>query len=272
MLIRFPANVAVGSRRLGLKTAIVTELGDDINGFVVKHELERAKVDTKTVKMLKAKETRYSVVLNYKGERTILSYHIKRKYNLPKLPDSKWLYYSSMGDTFENLQKQLVKYLVRHPNTKLAVNPGSYQMKNGLKIIKSILPYVSILFVNKEEAEKLVGKKDIKATVKSLHRAGVKIAVVTNGTKGSFASNGQSIYSMPAYPIKSIARTGAGDAYAGGFLSAIISGHTVSEAMQWGTANAAGVIQKIGAQKGLLTKSSIKGLVSKYKKIKPKVV
>lgn len=269
------ANVASGCKKTGLKTAIVTELGDDVNGFIIKHELERVGVNTNLVKTLKNQETRYSVILNYESERTILSYYVKRNYSLPKLPSTNWIYYTSLGASFENVQTKLLKHLFKHPSVKLAMNPGSYQMKNGLTKLKEILPYVNLLVVNKQEAERLVGKKKTtQSFMKAFHNIGVKIVVITDGLKGSHASkhDEKGIYFMPTYPIKAIARTGAGDAYTSGFLSAILHKKSIPQAMQWGTANAGGVIQEIGAQKGLLTKTGIEKNIKKYKKTKPKLI
>ena len=58
------ANVAVGARKIGLKTAIITEIGDDINGQVVVDTLQKAGIDLSLVQIHENKETRYSVVLN----------------------------------------------------------------------------------------------------------------------------------------------------------------------------------------------------------------
>ena len=266
-------NVVVGCQKLGLKTSIITELGNDINGHTIKYELEQAKVDSGLIKIRLNKETRFNVILNYKGERTILSYYTERNYNLPKLPQTKWFYYTSLSKNFDKLQKQLISYLKKHPEIKLAVNPGSYQIKYGLKIIKKILPYTEILFVNKQEINKLVdNKKDIKTAIYYLHNLGVKNIVVTDGKKGSLASDNKYIYSMPVYFTRPKYKAGAGDAYASGFLSAIIKGKTVQQAMQWGTANANNVIQKMGAQNGLQTQNGIKKTINKFKQTQVKKI
>jgi len=267
------ANIAVGAKRLGLNTAIITELGDDINGHVIKDELEHSEVNTRFVKILKNQETRYSVILNYKGERTILSYYVERKYTLPNIPKTKWIYYTSLGKSFERVQNKLEYYLKKHPETKLAVNPGSYQFKKGLNKIKNLFPITDLLILNKEEAAKIVGKRQtIKAYLKTLHAKGVKIIIITDGIKGSYASDSTSAYFMPSYPVTAKAKTGAGDAYSSGFLSALVHAKTLSEAMQWGTANASGVIQKFGAQKGLLTKGAIQTYIHRYPRIMPQIL
>lgn len=266
------ANVAVGGRKLGLKTAIVSEIGDDITGHIVKEELLDAGVDTSLIKSLTGKETRYSIVLNYETERTILSYYAPRKYSLPRLPHSKWIYYTSLGKNFEGLQNQLAKYLKTHPSVKMAMNPGSYQCKNGMSKIRSLLSRTEILFVNKEEAACVLNckPKAMKRMIKDLHAKGVKTVVITDGTNGSYASNGTGMYHMDIYPIKPLAKTGAGDAYASGFLSAICSNKSLEDAMKWGSANAASVIQKFGAQKGLATRAAAQKLIKKFPKHTPK--
>ena len=280
------ANVAVGCKKLGLKTAAVSELGDDVNGKVIKDGLKKAGVDTSMVKTLKNKETRYSVVLNYKAERTILSYHVERDYLLPTLPTTDWIYYTSLGANFEKLQDQLVKHLTKHPQTKLAINPGSYQIKNGLNKIKEILPQTDILFLNKEEAERLVPSLRESAprhceettsrrsnliadTLSALQKLGPKIVVITDSYNGSYACDDKSAYFMPIYDVKAVGKTGAGDAFASAFLSAIILNKDIPTAMQWGTANSASVIQQIGAQKGLLNKKGVEEMVRQFDKVRP---
>ncbi|PIR75304.1 MAG: hypothetical protein CO030_01980 [Candidatus Magasanikbacteria bacterium CG_4_9_14_0_2_um_filter_42_11] len=267
------ANVAVGAKKTGLHTAIVTELGDDINGQVVLDALQKAEIDLSLIKIHKNKETRYSVVLNYASERTILSYHAERKYALPTLPDTKWIYYTSLGKHFDILQKQLVSYLKKNPDVRLAMNPGSYQFSHGLETIQQLLSQVSVLIVNKEEAAKLANKttrSSIPSLLKTLLTKGPHTVVITDGTRGSYAAQGKEQYMMPPYPIKAEAKTGAGDAYTSGFLSAIIHGKDVKEAMMWGTANAGGVIQKFGAQEGLLSKKGILSIIETHRTVHPK--
>ncbi|HOX60823.1 MAG TPA: carbohydrate kinase family protein [Candidatus Magasanikbacteria bacterium] len=268
------ANVAIGCQRAGLSCAIVTELGDDLNGYMVREELQKNKVMDKFVKVIKNGETRYAVVLNYRGERTILSYYSKRNYSLPKLPATKFIYYSSLGETFEKVQHKLIAHLKKNPETKLAVNPGSYQSRNGLKEFKKILPYTSILFANREEAARIIGKPDADSTslARDLHNMGVKTVAITDGANGSLALDANMTVKLKSYPTEIIDKTGAGDAYAVGFISAILRGHGLDEAVSWGTANSTSVISKLGAQAGLLSHKEILKVVEKNKGIVPEVL
>jgi ribokinase len=260
------ANIAIGGKRLNLKTAIYTELGNDFNGQVVKKELQKNRVDCRLVKMLKKQDTRFSIVLSYASERTILSSQFKRNYQPPNFLPTQWLYYTSLSAGFEKIQDKITAHLKKHPQTKLAVNPGSYQMRKNPKKFQQILPLTDLLFINKEEAELIAGKKaNSRQLIKLLQKKGVKNVVLTDGTAGSFASDNDKIYFAPASPLKAVEKTGAGDAYAAGFLSAIIKKKNVPLAMKWGTINAGSVIQKIGAQAGLLTEKQMRAATKNYK-------
>lgn len=265
------ANVAVGSSRLGLKTAIITVLGDDLNGAVIKQDLEENHVDTSLIKILPNKESRYSVVLVYQGERTILSTAFNVRHSLPKLPLTNWIYYSSLSGNYESLQDNLIKFIKKNPNTRLAMNPGTRQIENK-KMLMKILPHVNVLFLNKEEAQNISQNSagNISEMIKYFHKLGIKIVTITDGQNGSYASDNKNLHFLPPAPAKPLDKTGAGDAYASGFLSALHHKKDIREAMLWGTANAGSVIQKIGAQKGLLSKNNLKKILPIYTRLKLK--
>ncbi len=105
------ANNAVGSARLGLKTAYYTLLAWDVGGREIIHKMKKEKVATEYIMLDDKHSTNASTVISYKGERTILVYHEHRKYKLPKLAPSKWVYLTSMGTGFEKIYKDLAIYL-----------------------------------------------------------------------------------------------------------------------------------------------------------------
>lgn len=263
-------NVAVGMKRMGYSSGIITELGDDINGITIFHELKAQGVNTDGVSIEKNRQTRFSVVLNYKAERTILSHYSQRPYKKPRIPATAWIYFTSLGEGFEKVEQEVLSYKQKHPTTSLAMNPGSYQLHNAMAGVQKFIQYTDILFVNKEEAKKIVGKNvDIPKLCSLLHKHGAKTVVITDGQAGSFASHEKHIWHMPIFPIPPKGKTGAGDAYATGFLAAICAKLDIPTAMQWGTANACHVTQKIGAQQGLQNKKGVQTLIKKYPNIQP---
>ncbi len=264
------ANVAVGASRLGMKSAFYCVLGKDEQGELIKKIMIRDHVSTKYIQLKKNTKTNYSVVLNYKAERTILVHHEPRKYRLPKLDKAEWVYYTSMGKGFENLHKPMLGYLKKY-NAKLGFNPGTHQFRKGAKFLSPLLKKTDVVFLNKEETQFLMKTKtnDFKALLRKLKATGPKIAVVTDGPNGSYAYDGNEFYFQDIFDVPVIERTGCGDSYSVGFIAAMFHGNSWQEAMRWGTLNAASVIQKIGPEAGLARLGWMKKTLKDHPEFKP---
>ena len=86
---------------------------------------------------------------------------------------------------------------------------------------------------------------------------GAKICVVTNGRDGAYITTSvQKLYS-PILNVVPVDELGAGDAFGSAFTAAIIHGHDLQTALNWGIHNSASVVSYLGAQKGLLTLNQI---------------
>jgi len=269
------ANVAVGLTKLGFETAVLSSVGYDTNGHYVVTELSKRKVDTHLISADKQNKTRYSIILNYQGERTILSYHKKREYFWPKkFPHTEWIYYTSLSDGFAPLQDKLLEYLKKHASVGLAFNPGTFQIKYSLKLLREILHRTDILILNLEEAEIISGitlgkAKSVGGIINRLLQTGAHEVVVTDADKGAWAGNNEMVLHADAYPVKVVAKTGAGDAFSAGYLSARIHGHGIGVALTWGIANSSSVISQYGSHDGLSDKSGLKKMMARYKNIIP---
>ena len=246
------ANVAIGARRLGMNSAFYAVLGKDEQGELIRKSLAKEKVSLKYVQLKRGTKTNYSVVLNHGPERTILVHHVPRKYSLPKLGRSRWLYYTSMGAGFEKLHAPMLKYL-RKQNVKFGFNPGTHQMRKGAKFLSPLLRAAGVLFLNKEETQLVTGSRSgsEKELLRKSKALGSEIAVLTDGPNGSYAYDGKEFYFQDIYKVPVVERTGCGDSYSIGFIAGLFHGQSWQEAMRWGTLNAASVIQQIGPQAGL---------------------
>jgi ribokinase len=258
------ANNAVGSARLGLKSAVYSVLGDDKTGHHIKELIKQEGVATDYLTIQPGSETNRSFILNFQGERTILVYHAARTYKLPKLDDATWIYLTSMGQGHLGVHDDLLAWLTGRA-TKLAFNPGTHQLKDGLEKLKPVLERTDLVFVNKEEAQRLVGDiKDMKELLRAMRQVGPKVVIITDGTAGSYAYDGQEFWHCGITGSPVVERTGAGDAFATGVLAAIFHGETIPEAMHWGTMNSGSVIGKVGPQAGLLNRDGMKEWLAKY--------
>jgi len=269
------ANVAVGATKLGLKTTIFSSVGNDSNGQLAISELNKYGVNTEYVYLENDNQTRYSIVLTFKGERTILSFHKKRKYIWPEqTPATDWVYYTGLSAGFKKIHVDLTAWLKKHPTVRLAVNPGSYQLKYHLDVVRSCIDKADILMVNLQEAERILNtslkkEKTVNALLHGLLNLGAGEVVITDGEKGAWTGSLEEIWQMGSFPVTVVAKTGAGDAFSSGYITARCLGYNRPQALRWGIANSCGVITKVGAQNGLLTKDELQKMLEKYANIKP---
>lgn len=258
------SNAAVAFARLGLESAFVTNVGADSHGRDMIKALDVNDVDTRFVRINHGKKSNYHYVLWYKEERTILIKHEEYDYHWPHLTPSetpKWVYFSSISEHAIEYHDQVADWLDRNPDVKMAFQPGTFQMEAGTERLKRIYARSEVLILNREEAV-LVGGGDydnINDLFDHLHALGPKIVVITDGPAGAYASDGQQRLQMPLYPDPAppVDRTGAGDAFASTFVAALIKGNTIEGALQWGPISSMSVVQKVGAQAGLLTEKQL---------------
>ncbi|MEK7120715.1 MAG: carbohydrate kinase family protein, partial [Patescibacteria group bacterium] len=151
------SNASVSASRLGLKSGLVSWVGDDAIGKEDITTLKKEGVFTDFMEMQIDKKSNYHFVLLFGAERTILIKHENYNYILPKLPPVKWVYLSSFGENTLDLHQRIAKYLRLNPTVKLAFQPGTFQINLGVEKIKEIYSLSEIFFCNIEEAEKITG-------------------------------------------------------------------------------------------------------------------
>ncbi len=246
------ANCAVGFSRLGLKTGYIGKVGKDENGTRILDELKKEKV---IFLGHGSKETTgFSVILDSREhERTILTYRgANDTLSFDELPlrkfDTSWFYLSSMSGESFLTEVQLSEWAMKR-GIMIAFNPSSYITKKGVSFIQRLLKNVYILILNDDEARNLVPRGDL---FQGLLALGPRIVCITYGKKGNSVSDGKHVFVSYPRPIKLVERTGAGDAFAAGFVSTFIKTKDIRFAIQVGSVNAESVIGIVGAKNGLM--------------------
>lgn len=264
------ANAAVTFARAGFKTAALIKVGDDEAGKSIINALEeeRVKVFPAVDKKL---GTGYStILLNPGGERTILVYRGAAGNFAPKdigraALRAKWAYIAP-GTLDISLMKNIIATLKRG-GAKIAMNPSKKYVEMGMTKLKDLLRQLDVVVVNREEASRLTGVdyKKNRAIFKKFDEVVPGIAVMTDGSSGSLVSDGRYIYRASVFKEKALVdRTGAGDAFASGFVAGLIQKNDVHYAMRQAAANATSVVEHIGAQAGVLKKGALNDKRWKY--------
>lgn len=259
-------NAAVSAQRLGLKTALVTNIGDDDFGKEQLQTLVANGINTAYVTTHKGLQSNYHYVLRLGAERTILVKHTEYPYTFPNItPGPRFMYLSSLAENSLPYHGEIARYLKEHPETKLAFQPGTFQIKLGTEQLADLYELSYLFFCNKEEAQAILKttESNVVTLLKELRKLGPKIPVITDGPNGAYAYDGSEAWFMPMYPDPAapVDRTGAGDSFASTVTSALALGKKLPEALAWGPINSMSVVQYIGAQKGLLHRDKLELLL-----------
>ena len=245
-------NTAVAFSRFGFKTGCICKIGNDNNGKDILTLLKKEKV--KFLGSKSKQKTGNSIILDSKSHnRTILTF--KGPGNNLKIEDiprfkTKWIYYSSVLGNSLKTQEKLARKLSKK-GTKLAFNPSEYLIKNTN--LTSLLKSTNVLVLNKEEAVILCKKHKKKGDVLAcLRELGPEIVVVTDKDKLAYAYDGIKKYSIKPNKIKVVERTGAGDAFAAGFVAGVIANKSLQECLKLGLKEGESVIRYFGAKNKLL--------------------
>jgi len=257
------------------KVAYCGKVGGDYGGQAIIDELKSFGIETEFVIKDKKRKTNYSVVLSVPGkERTILVYRdASENLTIKEIPwkelKAKWFYISPLSGKLVKIFKPLVDFAKKN-KIKVLLNPGNTQLNLSKKIWLPILKSIDILILNQEEATLLTGISYLKEKeiFKKLDYWTDGPVIMTRGPLGPVVSDGKYRYSAGILKERKLVdRTGAGDAFGAGFLTGYIrSKGDIPYAIQFGSANATGCIEKFGAKNGLLKRGE-----SIYKRGKLKI-
>lgn len=257
-------NVAVGVSRLGFNTALIAPVGDDPFGKLMLDELKKDSVDTSYM-LIKREPTALASgwIEQTSGNRTmVLSRKIQVKPSdliLKNLPLPKILHLDGR-DMPATLK--LAKWAKRN-NIIVSFDIGS--MRND---VSEVFPYVDHLVVADAYALPFTNSKTARSAIKKLRAYCNGTIIVTEGIRGSVGqdSAGRAYLFQPAYKVKNVDTTGAGDCYHTGYLYGLLKGYPLAERMKVGSAAAALKCTKPGARTGIPTEDEL----LRFLKSKPK--
>lgn len=268
------ANVAVGLARLGVSAGCYSHIGNDQIADRIISELEKNNVEVALVTKDDELPSDMSAIVvdENSGERVIFS-NQKVNAKLEIIPDkissAEWLF---VGDLHGDWQKDLdaIITVAKENKIKLAYNPKQSQIHEDVKKIVEIISGTNVLFLNKDEALEIlsqVGKfsiaelDDEKFLAQELKKLGAEIVVITDGVRGAWVSDGGEVFFVPGRKVNAVDSTGAGDAFASGFLGAYFKEKTLKECLDWGIINSSSSVQFYGAIAGLLDEEEIMKIV-----------
>ena len=257
-------NTAVGLSRLGFKTAMLGETGKDNFASVILNELKREGVDTSLIIQEKLERTGGTVILVAQdGERTALIHRgassMLDPFDMPafQIGQARWVHLTNIAGRLDTLKK-IFEIVKKNSQTSMSWNPGKQELAliaEGKLAVEDIP--CKVLILNEEEWGLV--KNQQTQLIKEIPEI-----VVTQGKKGGYVyEHGKKSVKFFASGAKAVESTGAGDAFASGYVAGQLLNHPIQACVEWGARNAGSVVQHFGAKQGLLTKEAIQSPAKK---------
>lgn len=189
------------------------------------------------------------VIFTFRGQNSELKFS---DFDYKSFKSNNFYFTSLTGESFLT-QLQLAKAIKRENNNSLICYNPSINLIKTEKKFKNLVKYSDILILNYEEAVELTKSNGIQNCLKEIVKLGPKLAVITDGSNGSYCYDAKKIYFEKAIEHRGkVFTTGAGDSFSGTFFYFYSKGYGIKKSMRYATLNSSSVISKKGAQEGLL--------------------
>jgi len=252
-------NSATTFSRLGLKTALVSLIGDDPFVEYIKKDLIKEKINHQFLVISKKDQTDFSLILvSSNGTRSILTSRGLTRLESKNIPwdklKTKWLYLTSLEGNIPLLE-ELIGFS-KENNIKISFNPGLRELKQRRQLLP-LLKHLDFLLLNRQEAEILADTSHKNSSFYDKLKLFSPLVAITNGRLGAKILTPTETLFSPIINTHPIDETGAGDAFGSAFVAALMQNFSLEQCLSWGIHNSASVVSALGAKAGILTQSKI---------------
>ena len=259
------ANQAVAVARLGASVSMLGRVGKDNFGDFLLNNLKSNNVDSQLIQRDDASTGTAIIVVDSNGQNNIvLSAGANGKVNDADVNSASFLDYKLLLLQLEiPLQAVLSAATRAHENgLRVILNPApAKQLPNEL------IALADFLIPNETELSLLTGlpvnKMDSAAEAgRALLKVGAEHVIVTLGSNGALIVTDTQVTHIDSYKVNVVDTTAAGDAFIGGFATALLQDKSLEEAVRYGCACGALAATKFGAQPSLPKKEEVERFMS----------
>ncbi len=238
------SNFAVGVSRMNVKVGIIARVGNDQFGDFVTDKFKEEGVQTQRLLKIYQSTGMAFIAVDKKGERSIYtSMGANARFKLDK--DDKRYIKSSSILHITGMYKEVVEKASKYAKF-VSLNPGTVLSSYGIDSLYKIIKKANIIFLNEKEVYLLTGE-DLERGAKILLDIGVPMVVVTCGKRGANLYSSEGVIHSSPPEVKSLDTTGAGDAFAAGFIASFVKNKEISQCLQFGNVMASKCVCNLGA-------------------------
>ena len=254
-----PANITMNIKRLGGNPIISASVGNVRLGEFLINNLKKNNINTEFINKV---NNSTSMVLVTKSKETPLPiFYRSADYNLEYnedigsiLKNSKIVHFSCWPISQKKSRKVIEKVIeeARKNNVLIGFDPNYHEMiweegHDGIEYIKNLIGKLDIIKPSEVDAERIFGPDTPENHVDKFIQCGAKLVIMTLGKDGAIVSNGTETIKFKTLATEVVDTTGAGDAFWGGFYTALTSNYPLKEALNIGFATSAFKLKNVGA-------------------------
>lgn len=249
-------NACLAAKRLGLtKVGLIGSMGRDLSKRFL-HDMKNYEIDVR-LDSTDGETGGFHLIYDSRGDRTLDVLGVAERIAPSHIPDeyldAKFIL---IGPVLGEVDLALINFIRSSSSAKLFLDPqGLVRMigsdrriihKCDRQQFRKIADLVDFIKPNEHESETITGEKDPVLAARQIRQLGSAVTIVTLAERGSILIDNNSLYRIPAFPTNAIDPTGAGDVYAGSFITEYIrKGNTVNAAM-FASAAASLMVEQMG--------------------------
>jgi sugar/nucleoside kinase (ribokinase family) len=245
----------IAAARLGARTKVIARIGDDDTGDYIRRVLQEEGVDVSQILVEQGSESHISVILVHEasGDRSIITRPPTGKpvsaqeFTREDITAARLLFI----DTLNDATLQAARW-AREAGLKVLLDPGLPYHE-----IKPLLQFVDVPIVPEYWARALMPAEPPAFVAERLRDEGAEIAVVTLGERGAVVAWAGGTRAFPAYEVDVVDTTGAGDAYHGAFLYALLQDWDLPRMARFASAVGSMNCRAMGGRNALPTRDEV---------------
>ncbi|MCY3914967.1 MAG: carbohydrate kinase family protein [Chloroflexi bacterium] len=250
------ASIALmAAARLGARAKIIARVGADDSGSYIRQVLQEEGVDVSQLLVEPGGESQVSLILVHEasGDRSIISRPTAGapispgEFARADITTARVLFI----DTLNDATLQAARW-ARETDAKVLLDPALPYAE-----IKPLLRYVDVPIAPEYWARALMPNEAPAAVAERLRDEGAEIAVVTLGERGAIVAWEAGTQAFPAYPVDVVDTTGAGDAYHGAFLYALLQDWELPRMARFASAVGSMNCRALGGRNALPTRAEV---------------
>ena len=261
------ATAVAACQQWGLRTRYVGKIGDDSAAAIHRAEFDRLGVETHLVTASGCASQQAVILVDDAGERTVLW---KRDNGLTLQPDE--------------LQREWITsaralHVDGHDTAAAAVAAG-WARDAGVPVIadlddlypgvETLLGKIDYLITSRDIPGRLTGEPDLRQSLPAVRtRYGCRLTAATLGHEGVLAWDGSRFHYAPAFQVKTVDTTGAGDIFHAGFIYGLLQAWPLPRQLDFACAAAALNCTAAGARGGIQSVENIQAMMATGARLAP---